>query len=146
LVISDNRKGQAWYVTEAGYRIRSLENVPETCLYNVRQAFASPDDKYLAVVSVGEGHPVLEIFPLDQVLNPRDDEEDYFVEPLLAIDPFPGWVWIAGWQAPTVLRISSDMPLQRLDRSKRRVRDGVLYLEDENSYLWDVGIDAIERK
>lgn len=145
LVISDERKGQAWYETEEGYEVRSIKNVPQTCLQEVWQVSVSPDDNLLAVVSVGEGHPVLEIFSLNEVFSIRDGWEDEAVEPLLTIDPYPGWVSIDGWESPTVLEVTSDMPLNRLDKSERRVR-GVFSDDPERRYFWNIETDVILRE
>ncbi len=65
---------------------------------------ASPDRQWLAVLSVGEGHPMLEVVALDVLLERRE----YRV--MTTINPYPGTIGLADWQDGE-LRIVSDMPL-----------------------------------
>lgn len=68
---------------------------------------ASPDRKWLAVLSVGEGHPMLEVVALDALLEQRE----YRV--MTTINPYPGTIGISGWRDGE-LRVTSDMPLPEL--------------------------------
>ena len=145
LVISDARNGQAWYRTERRWRIESLKNVPETSLGHVWQLAASPGDTYLAVLSEGEGHPMVDLFDLGEVLDTRDSDDDQAVKPLLIIDPYPGGVWIIRWRNDSVLEIRSDAPLDRLDKAERRVPAADPWDIDDKAYLWDVKTDTISR-
>lgn len=64
----------------------------------------SPDRRWLAVVSVGEGHPILELVDVDALRNGRGYRADY------SLNPFPGRLWLAGWRDGR-LQLVSDMPL-----------------------------------
>ncbi len=68
---------------------------------------ASPDRKWLAVLSVGEGHPMLEVVALDALLEQRE----YRV--MTTINPYPGTIGLADWQDGE-LHVVSDMPLSEL--------------------------------
>jgi hypothetical protein len=147
LVISDERKGLMWYRTATDFLTQRLKNVPATGFHEVWQVSVSPDDKYLAVISVGEGHPIIEVFHLGEVLISSHSTEENSVNSLLTIDPYPGYVWILGWRAPSVLRVASDMPLERLDKSERRVPIQDIESEVERrKYLWDISMDTIQRE
>ena len=141
MVISDDRKGQMWFKAEDEWEIESLKNVPQSCFHAVHLVSISPDDKILAVISVGEGHPYLEVFDLNGILTTRDSENDLPVKPLLAIDPYPGNVWVEGWEKDKIV-LSSDMPLDRLDKTERRspVPDPML---EPRRFLWHVATDTI---
>lgn len=64
----------------------------------------SPDRRWLAVVSVGEGHPILELVDLDELRSGRGYRAHY------SLNPFPGRLWLAGWREGR-LQLVSDMPL-----------------------------------
>ncbi len=68
---------------------------------------ASPDRQWLAVLSVGEGHPMLEVVALDVLLERRE----YRV--MTTINPYPGTIGLADWQDGE-LHVVSDMPLSEL--------------------------------
>ncbi len=144
MVISDERKGQAWYKTQQTWRVETIQNVPETASHHVWQIEISPGDAYLAVLSEGEGHPVVEIFEIKSILMQRDGCEDTMIAPVLSIDPYPGTIWIERWKSDTLLLVSSDVPLTLLDKNTRRVP-----LQDPESdsrkFLWDISTDTISK-
>lgn len=142
LVISDERNGQTWYKTIKNWRVETIKNIPETSLHNVWQVEISPQDEYMAVLSEGEGHPIVEIFEIKKIFSQRDGLEDEMISSTLSVDPYPGTIWIRGWKSDTLLLIDSDMPLNFLDKKERRVP-----LRDPGSetqeFLWDVSSDTI---
>jgi hypothetical protein len=81
---------------------------------HVHQATLSPDRKHLVLVTVGEGHPVLEVFDWPALLDKRRGESRHY------IDPYPGGVQVNDW-AGRKLRIESDMPLARPRNKAGRV-------------------------
>jgi hypothetical protein len=141
MVISDDRKGQMWYRTKEKWLVESLKNVPETNLQSVHHLSVSPDDKMLAIVSVGEGHPYLEVFDLGDILANRDDEEDRMIKPLRKIDPYPGYISVVGWKGDKLI-VSSDMPLDRLDKKERRA-PGPDPMPEPKRFVWHVATDTI---
>jgi hypothetical protein len=145
LVISDERMGQTWYKTQNNWRVETIKNIPETSLYNVWQVEISPQDEYMAVLSEGEGHPIVEIFEINKIFRQRDGLEDEMISPALSVDPYPGTIWIKEWQSDTLLLIDSDIPLTLLDKKERRVPLQDPGLETQE-FLWDVSSDTIIRK
>lgn len=67
----------------------------------------SPDGRWLGVVSVGEGHPILEVVDLKSLLG----GQGYQV--LTTINPYPGTINLQGW-TDSALLVTSDMPLPEL--------------------------------
>ncbi len=80
---------------------------------------ASPDGRYLAVISVGEGHPMLEIIELSKLIQQRA----YLV--VQHIDPYPGVISLEAWEGLQV-HVRSNMLLTRLDKSTGRVPDSMV--------------------
>jgi hypothetical protein len=78
-----------------------------TEMSEVSEVSVSPDRRWLGVISVGEGHPILEIVDLAQWLSSHE------YRALKSIDPYPGTINLAGWSG-TALLVSSDMPLPQL--------------------------------
>lgn len=68
---------------------------------------ASPDHRWLAVISVGEGHPFLEVVDLQSIVAGQG------YKALATINPYPGTVNLEGW-TDAGLRVTSDMPLADL--------------------------------
>lgn len=70
----------------------------------VLQAIPSPDGTHLVVVSVGEGHTMLEIIDLPLLLKRKK------VRNIAVIDPFPGYIKAIRWERNKLI-IGSDMLL-----------------------------------
>lgn len=67
----------------------------------------SPDRRWLAVISVGEGHPFLEVVDLQALLAGQG------YKALTTINPYPGTINLERW-TDTALLVTSDMPLPDL--------------------------------
>jgi len=91
---------------------------------------AAPDGKYAAVLSVGEGHPILEVIDLPKLLQ----EKTYTV--LHKIDPYPGVIEIRSWNGVR-LQVSSDMLLTYRDKTDGRVPED-LRLSWQETFALDV--------
>lgn len=74
----------------------------------------SADEKYAAVLSVGEGHPILEMIDFPAFLQ----KKTYRV--LQMIDPYPGTIAVRKWDGNT-LHVECDMLLTHLDKKTNRV-------------------------
>jgi hypothetical protein len=144
-VISDERKGPVWYKTRKKLRLEALKNIPDTSFQNVWQIKISLEDGFIAVLSEGEGHPVVEVFRLGDILSHRDGWEDEPVGAILSIDPYPGTIRIKGWKSDTLLSIYSDVLLTEMDKKERRVPS-----QDPSNktreFIWDVLTDTITMK
>ncbi len=96
----------------------------ETAFHLVDSIKASPDGRYLAVMSVGEGHPIIEVVDLPQLLN----QQQYTV--LHSINPYPGVANIEGWQGAE-LQIASDILLTHRDPVTGDVPEKFMLVGDE---------------
>ncbi len=66
---------------------------------------------WLALVSVGEGHGILEIFDLQAWIAKQP------LMPLYSINPYPGWITLEGWSDGR-LRFSTDRQLpQQIEKN-----------------------------
>ncbi len=114
-VINTSNEGPQWFLLNSDQqgvneRIGSIS----AALALITDIKASLDGKYLAVLSVGEGHPMLEVIDLPQLLQ----EKKYAV--LHKIDPYPGIVEIQSWDG-IQLQVGSDMLLTYRDKTDGRV-------------------------
>jgi hypothetical protein len=114
-VINTSNEGPHWFLLNSiqpglNERIGSIS----AALGLITDIKASSDGKYLAVLSVGEGHPLLEVIDLPQLLG----KKTYTV--LHKIDPYPGVVEIQSWQG-LQLHFESDMLLMHRDKTSGRV-------------------------
>lgn len=98
-----------WYVDCAPAARREL-GCGLSALSAVAELAISPDGCWLAVVSVGEGHPVLEIVEVAPLLA---EPSEYRTN--LALNPYPGGFGRIEWLDGS-LEVSSDMPLGLLPR------------------------------
>jgi hypothetical protein len=93
-----SREGLLWV---GGYTLGSLsEQVDEVLL--------SPGQRYLALISVGEGHPILDVYEVEALLAALENGETD-VPPLHSLNPYPGSVFRLAWESPALLRFESDM-------------------------------------
>lgn len=83
-----------------------------THMHQVTSLSISPDRQRLAVMSVGEGHPMLELVDLTRLL------ERHEYSALCTINPFPGTLNVIGWDKSAVL-VASDVPLTMKDTEQR---------------------------
>lgn len=105
LVVNVNSYNQdaVWFLTNRGGGVSKLKTPPFT-LHEINTLAVSPDEKWLAILSVGEGHPQLSVVSLPQVISGKAKKE------LALIDPYPGYVKLEGWRGQKVL-VESDVPL-----------------------------------
>lgn len=91
-------------------------------LHQIDQIIPSADGRWLAVLSVGEGHPWLEIVDL-----PALRRGEY--RAACSVNPYPGVLSLDAWLGET-LRIGSDVDL-RLDAEQRAASAG-------GEFIWRV--------
>jgi hypothetical protein len=104
LMVVNLQDGTAhWYLVEPN-GARPLV-APPVEMSVVDTVAVSPDGRFLAVVSVGEGHPVLDVLDLARVLASDNDDR-----PLASVNPYPGWITVDAWR-DGVLAVTSDRPL-----------------------------------
>lgn len=101
----DGTEAANWYLLGPDSHTRQLGSGLSQ-LPQVQQIAASPNHAWLAVLSSGEGHPLVEIIDLRQLLETRR----YVV--LQQINPYPGSIHLNGWQGLRLI-LSSNAPLAR---------------------------------
>lgn len=122
LVINTENNDPQWFIMSR-YHARHLKNPPET-LHCVDSLKVSPGGEYCAVLSVGEGHPLVKLFSLAGILADKRGE------PLFKIDPYPGSVRLVGWKGD-LLYIKSDMLLTHRTAEYDRVPAALILFSDE---------------
>lgn len=128
-VINTSNEGPQWFLLSSdnwsmNIRIGSIS----AAMRLITDINASPDGKFLAVLSVGEGHPILEVVNLPVLLQ----EKQYQV--LHELDPYPGFVEIRSWDGNR-LHIDSDMLLTHRDKSSGRVPSELMLFWQETFSL-----------
>ena len=111
----DPESGACWFLAcvaedavELGCSIAAMNEVADLSV--------SPDRRWLAVISVGEGHPILEVIDLQVLASAHE------YRALASVNPYPGTVNLAGWTAHS-LRVSSEMPLSELPVADAAIED-----------------------
>jgi hypothetical protein len=146
LAFTNKQKGIVWMLQDESGDLSLLESAPRVHMLEVKELSVSPDDYYLAVISRGEGHPVLEAFRLSGILAPPGSSARDGIKSIAWIDPFPGDISISGWQGRK-LGVQCDMPLDRLDHKTRRAAASDSYPSDEDMrFQWDIETDTIVRR
>ena len=83
-------------------------NAALTSVYGID---ASPDSKYLAIYSIGEGHPWIEVIDLQKFIANR--QYDVIAE----VQPYPGGVELIGWKN-NLLIVESDINLLKKNNNE----------------------------
>ena len=126
VINTEDEKGACWFILKPmGHNREIGSNL--SALHEVNQILVSPDSNRLAVLSVGEGHPVIEAIDLQKLIN----QGKYVV--LHKIDPYPGAVWIDRWDGRHLI-VYSNVPLT-LRKEDGRVDANLMLPEDEKFSL-----------
>lgn len=122
VINTEDENGAYWFILKDMGRSREIgSNL--SCLHQVDHILPSPDNRHLAVLSVGEGHPILEVIDLEKLRL----QSKYVV--LQEIDPYPGTVSIDRWDG-SYLIVYSNVPLT-LRKEDGRVDPDHLLPKDE---------------
>ena len=89
-----------------------------SAMRQVSDVSISPDRKWAAVVSVGEGHPMLEVIELERLLAKRE------FAAMTTINPFPGTIHVQGW-SDSALLVTSDVPLPEMPIADASIYDRI---------------------
>jgi hypothetical protein len=134
VINTEDETGAHWFILKDMGRSREIgSNL--SCLHQVDHILPSPDNRHLAVLSVGEGHPILEVIDLEKLRL----QSKYVV--LQEIDPYPGTVSIDGWDG-SYLIVNSNVPLT-LRNEDGRV-DPALILPKDEAFSLDVATGEIK--
>ncbi len=142
MVKSDDYKNKTWYRIFKNGSVEVIKNIPDVSLYDISQIKISPQDKYMAVLSAGEGHPLVDIFETKKILLQQDGLEGAVISPILTVNPYPGGIWINRWETDTLLLVDSDMPLDQKEKMH-------LLQEPESethTFSWNILTGEIKRK
>lgn len=92
-----------------------------------------------------EGHPTVSLFMLADFFSPTDSSGEKPIVPVSEIDPYPGTVWLEGWQNDTLLEITSDVPMEVLDKETGEIPSQEPGAELRN-FLWNVSTGDVTEK
>lgn len=129
LVINLADRSSHWYVV-GGVGGNRMLGTDFAGFHFLAELAASSDYQYLAVVSVGEGHPLLEIIDLPLWL------EQGVYQVLHALNPYPGDFELQGWQGHTLHFASTgelDYPLSPVAGTTEPLQQPVQYQFDVTS-------------
>ena len=134
VINTEDENGAHWFILKDMGRSREIgSNL--SCLYQVHQILPSPDYRYLVVLSVGEGHPMVEVIDLEKLRL----QSKYVV--LQTIDPYPGTVSIDRWEGAHLI-VYSNVPLTQRKEDGRVDPD--LILPKDEAFSLDVETGEIK--
>jgi hypothetical protein len=96
----------------------------------------SPDSKYVAIYCVGEGHPWIEIYDLQKLINTKKQVS------IADVNPYPGNVYLIGWQK-NLLIVESDINLIPKNEGKDLLESDML--KKSKKYLFDPGTKKFKK-
>jgi hypothetical protein len=109
-------------------------------LAKIQDVFVSPAKDLALVVSVGEGHPWINVYRIADWLAPLPPGSEG-VEPFLTMDPYPfSWTDIA-WRSRDEVAFRSEGDYARFDRAARR--PGGEIGAPEKAWIWNVAANTV---
>jgi hypothetical protein len=118
----------AWWLDHK-HKPRTTLVAPDVSFWQIITLAISADAQYLAILSVGEGHPIIDVFALRPVLVGHPTAA------LWSINPYPGWIELLAWQ-DEMLHFSSDHAWQKADNSAYVATEKAL--KNPQNYLLDI--------
>ena len=90
----------------------SVQLIADTnAIINMNEICFSPDYKYIAVNVSGEGHPWIEIYDLQSVIDSNK------LNLVAEINPYPGYVSIVGWKKQKlIVNSNANLLLKNIDK------------------------------
>jgi hypothetical protein len=110
-------QGKAWYLILGAYEKNIDLGRDFGALPVIERILVSPDKKFAAVYSSGEGHPFIEIVEVKALR-----QKQYKV--VAEADPYPGVAWPLQWKASRLI-LASDMILSMPKNREGRVDPGL---------------------
>jgi len=134
VIMTPQDGGSYWFLLKEFGNFKLGENL--SSFYQVDCFLASPDGKYLAVTSVGEGHPLLEVVDLEVLRK----QGKYKV--LQELNPYPGVISILHWDDSQLI-LSSDAPLDEMKKGLDITTDQLL--PEDKPFSLNIATGAIKR-
>ena len=114
-VVNTQNVGPQWFLLNTvGIGVNEQLGTISSGPQNITSIKVSPDGQYLAVTSAREGHPILEVVDLPQLIQ----QKTYHT--FQTLDPSPGVVEIQEWKEKQ-LYVKSDVLLTEIDSKTGRV-------------------------
>lgn len=88
-----------WFILKDARLSERVPVAPQS-LSNVSDFQISPAQSFLAIVSIGEGHPILDVIELKPLLEQKIEKS------LLSINPYPGFIHIEKWQQEQLIVVT----------------------------------------
>ncbi|MBN2695591.1 hypothetical protein JXR93_13095 [bacterium] len=119
----DDSIGTIWGLIKDN-RFHFLVKSPGISFFKLDSFLISPDERYMLTLSVGEGHPILEIFEIEMFFNFEGNEE--LIDPIFSLNPYPLWANFEEWKGDNII-LSSEIDLTKTEDER------VAELEKESS-------------
>jgi len=114
LCILNLQQGESqWFLIGAADGNQLLTPHPAS-MSQVVDFLISPSKQWLAILSVGEGHPIVDIVELTEFLHNHEPKT------LISINPFPGTINLVKWQKNQLL-VTSDRRISQQNEELSRV-------------------------
>ena len=109
--VRTDARAACWRLKCSSKRTRKL-GCDFSAMHQIDSVFIAPDRKYIAVLSVGEGHPILEIAALAPLLKSGK------FAPICEVDPYPGTILPSIWSNGKLI-VQTDVDLALKDIEQR---------------------------
>jgi len=123
-----------WFILKDARLSERISVTPQS-LSIVDDFQISPAQSLLAIVSVGEGHPILDVIDLKSLL------EEKVVKSLLSINPYPGFINIEKWQKEQLIVVTDR--LLTYSTSTETGKNYPLSLSDREKFALEIATGKI---
>lgn len=123
-----------WFLLSASDNQKLGVNI--SSMIEVADIVASPSGHYLAVISVGEGHPILEVVDAVKL----KEQQEYHV--IREINPYPGTMTIFKWEGETLI-VESDVLLTAQKGADNTSTSGEELLTEPRQFYINISTGAI---
>lgn len=117
VVINSKNHYIDWFIFSK-HGVEKIINSPSSFL-QIADISLSPNQKYLSVISVGEGHPLLEVFLFSEIININVKENNKNIETVFSLNPYPGYVSLLKWSDNEEIIVDTDRLLTNNDETMR---------------------------
>lgn len=115
LCILNLQQGESqWFLIKATDGNQLLTPHPAS-MSQVTDFLIAPSKQWLAILSVGEGHPIVDIVELTEFLHNREPKT------LISINPFPGTIHLVKWQQHQLI-VTSDRRINQKNEELNQVK------------------------